>query len=557
MISTNGPIVIPTKEESHKVERYYDMTKKPKQLQKHLLLLMMFLFGTFIFSCENDEILIEEKTTPVISQELDITVVNTTFAEAGEKFNQIARSHNLESHKKLFSYAGIEKSNSSGGIVIISEEVKEIKRGDYTSYTMLIEPKDIASNIFYNLTIEEEKGVTKLFITKYDPTDAWLQNNNMRFEGQITTFRINDLQTALDRIDTPIMSGTEGGGMMTYPTDCDGTVVATLVIEEVRCGCGDGMADNCTGCNIPPYFPYYDYKFVYECIPNSPPPNGNPFTNPPGGVPSTPTPPSSGGSAGNPPSTTSPAGNNPSLTAPIPPNNTTPSSSPPCITLKKNTSDDVTYKQKFRALNTPANYNKNHETGFFKVGSSYVDGVPNPTNHSIIIPQNAKNGTHVHNNQPKTYISNGQAYDGAIKMLSIIDLRSMIRTMQPQNADAKDTFVAMLSNEGIFAITILEPIEWNPELRKKLETFEKNYKKDVDLFITNYNGYNATSRKNFLTKLFLKGLKDAGLNNKIGLFEGVVETGTDTNINNYKINWTRKTLKSVTFGYNVISEPCN
>ncbi|WP_026703561.1 hypothetical protein [Flavobacterium soli] len=524
------------------------MAKQSKQLQKHFTLFVLLLFGTFIVSCESEEDFVEESNqTQSQTPDLPISIVTTTYQEAGEKFRQLSSKHELDQHLRLISHEGMQQKSSSTSIVIISEVVKEIKQGDYTSYTMLIEPKDITSNIFYNLTIEEVNGTTKMFITKYAPTEGWLEANHLPFEGQVTTFRINDLQTTIDKVDTPILGGG-GGGNSVYPTDCNGSVVATIVVVEFPCPCeGHRVGDYCEGCSIGA-FPYNEYKTVYECI------GGDPFTDPPGGTPGTTNPPDTGGSA---PGTTSPAGNDPSLTTPVGPNDGTPNASPPCITIKENTSGNVAYKQKFKALNTNANYNEDHETGFFLVGSSYVDGVPDPGNNALIVPPNAKNGTHVHNNQPKTYIGNEETYDAAIKMLSVLDLLKMIKDMQPQNADATDTFVAMLSNEGIFAITILEPIEWNPELHRKLGEFEKYYDKRVKPFITNYNGYTANSRKSFLTKMFLQGLKEFGLNNKIGLFEGVVENANDPNINNYNIKWTRKTLKSVFLGDNVISEPCN
>ena len=310
------------------------MTGTSKLLPRHFLLCM--LFGLLAVSCENDESLVEEKVSPH-NQDLPISVVTTTYEEAGEKFKQVSSKHELDNHIGLESHGSTQRRGDSPGIVIISEVVKVIKQGDYTSFTMLIEPKDIASNIFYNLTIEEVKGVTKMFITKYVPTEAWLENNNMPFHGQITTFRINDLQTALDRVDTPINGGGEGGGAMTYPTDCNGTVIATVIVNEIRCGCGHDVAENCDGCNISPQFPYLDYKTVYECVPNTPPPGGNPFTDPPGGTPGTTNPPGGGTGGGSGPGNTppSPPGNDPSLTAPVGPKDGTASASTPCGELKK------------------------------------------------------------------------------------------------------------------------------------------------------------------------------------------------------------------------------
>lgn len=55
--------------------------------------------------------------------------------------------------------------------------------------------------------------------------------------------------------------------------------------------------------------------------------------------------------------------------------------------------------------------------------------------------------------------------------------------------------------------------------------------------------------------MLLQLLKDAGLENKIGLFEGTVEN----ELSSINLNWTRKTLSSNSTPNNqqLIEEPCN
>lgn len=496
------------------------MTKMPKKLSKHFLLFVLLLFGTLLISCENEEDLLEE-VTPTYNEELPISIVTTTFEEAGEKFNQLSRQHHLESHMRLISFGGIEKSGSSGGIVIISEEVKEIKRGDYTSYTMLIEPKDIASNIFYNLTIEDVKGVTKLFITKYDPTDVWLENNNMRFEGQITTFRIDDLQTALDRIDTPTNGGGGGGGNTTYPTDCDGTVVATLVIEEVRCGCGDGMADNCTGCNIPPYFPYYDYKFVYECIPNTPPPNGNPFDNPPGGTPGSTDPPTGGGpgggsGAGTTP--TSPAGNDPSLTAPIPPK--VGGGTGPCGELKK-VANSYNYSHTINHLKLKATGPKEHAWVYKYNPSGTTFAAPTVAGHNTNNPNTVNLNAFYGNEWIGAFHNHTQGPKPTIKMFSADDLQWLFgkarrrNNSQPPSLSSEginEFFLGLVNENEVYCLKIKD---WY----KFYYGFKDNYvkiKSSLDLAYK-ISSADAEASQTTLQKDFLKVLKEFDLG--VGLYQ--------------------------------------
>lgn len=82
----------------------------------------------------------------------------------------------------------------------------------------------------------------------------------------------------------------------------------------------------------------------------------------------------------------------------------------------------------------------------------------------------------------------------------------------------------MISNEGVFAVTLLEPFSLDEriQLDSKWKTFKTDYDKESEKIIYNLNN-NATTRKEKLQKMLLQLLKDAGLENKIGLFEGTVE----------------------------------
>lgn len=245
---------------------------------------------------------------------------------------------------------------------------------------------------------------------------------------------------------------------------------------------------------------------------------------------------------------------NPIIVNPVPPCPTCPEleeGETPCNRLKNNTSS-VAYKQKFKALT--ANYNLDHETGFFQVGDNYVDGTSQTT--SVAYPSGSKNGTHVHNVNQKTYEGTTITYDATIKILSPHDISDGLIKMQSNNDNPKDTFIVMLSNEGIYVITILEPIDTNDiQLYQKLKKFNIDYYKGAQKII---NGlYSESERKKALQKMFLKGLKEMGLEDKIGFFEGTIENENATDINDYKINWTRKKLKNTFLGVSVEPTPCN
>jgi hypothetical protein len=114
----------------------------------------------------------------------------------------------------------------------------------------------------------------------------------------------------------------------------------------------------------------------------------------------------------------------------------------------------------------------------------------------------------------------------------------------------------MISNEGVFAVTLLEPFSLDEriQLNSKWIKFEKDYKKESAIIILDLNS-NANTRKEKLQKMLLQLLKDSGLENKIGLFEGTVEN----ELSSINLNWTRKTLapNSTPNNQQLIEEPCN
>lgn len=516
------------------------MAKKIKQLQKHFQLFLLALFGILLASCESEDSFVEE-TIPVHNEDLPISIVTTTFAEAGEKFNQMAGQHDLESHRRLVSFGGIEKSGSSGGIVIISEEVKEIKRGDYTSYTMLIAPKDVSSNTFYNLTIEDVKGVTKMFITKYVPTEEWLANNKIPFEGQITTFRIDDLQTALDRVDTPINGGGGGASSSIYPTDCNGTVVATVIVEEITCTCdGHHIGESCTCSNKA----YISIKTIYECI-NSTPPPGNPFTNPPGGVPGTSNPPSNGGPGGggseNTPPATSPAGNNPSLTAPVGPKD---GATGPCGELKK-VANSYNYSHTISHLKLKATGEKEHAWVYKYNPSGTTFAAPTVAGHNTNNPNTVNLNAFYGNEWIGAFHNHTQGQKPTIKMFSTDDLqwlfgkarrRNNSQLPSPASEGINEFFLGLVNENEVYCLKIKD---WY-----KFYSFKDKFKKIKEDLEKRYSESGTEASQITLQKDFLKVLKESDLG--IGLYQQD-ENG----------NWSELNLDPQGAQNNPVKTPCN
>jgi hypothetical protein len=148
-------------------------------------------------------------------------------------------------------------------------------------------------------------------------------------------------------------------------------------------------------------------------------------------------------------------------------------------------------------------------------------------------------------------------YDGGVKILSPADVGALITTCQTaaENAAINPTeaFGVMISNEGIFAITLLEPLSLAEigQFNSNLAAFENEYELKAGFIVKNPN-LDAAGRKNALQKMLLSLLKDLGLENKVGLFEGEAQDNFDS----YDINWTKKALNPANPSAAPVETPC-
>ncbi len=136
--------------------------------------------------------------------------------------------------------------------------------------------------------------------------------------------------------------------------------------------------------------------------------------------------------------------------------------------------------------------------------------------------------------------TNGDQYDAAVKIHSPKDLLTLIKC-QNNNLDPKDSFAVVISNEGIFALSITEKIIIDSNLNSNWQKFVESYETESQFIVANPN-FNSEERKKALQKLLLEKLKKLGLQDKLALFEGQVENKESNDFNLYNINWTKITL---------------
>lgn len=519
-----------------------------------------------IYSCEKD--LYED----AINYDKQINIKQISLDKFNSKMRQMKNKPDIERFMVSSKNSSVlSRTENTSEFKIITDDIKEITQGDYTSYTMYVKTSDTTNNI-YNITIEEVDGYTTFFITKYIPNTNWLENKDQPFDGEVITFREPNtnsdgtvsLQEYMELIGDDLYAAGGGGGNSTsgfgnnlgpstiYPSDCNGEVHTTVVVEALMC------SDNVHW----PWSPgtcYADRKAristrtYYECIPNI---GGNPYDsgNPSGSGDTSGGNTLGGGSSGAGTGTSSGTSTG-SITGSITTIVDETTTSDPCIKLKSK-SDNVQFKQKFKNLNSNDYFTSSTENGFVeKNDGSFEDLLPNYDNE-LVIPSGSINVTHVHQNKPR-FFSDGTPYDARIKIHSLGDLVNLIKVLQSNNIDSTEAFNIMISNEGIFLINILEPIVWTQELKDKLNKFNQYYLFQSRNLLNDYPNTSESFRRNFLEKMFLKGLDEMDLSDKIGLFEGNVENENATNIEDYKIKWTRKSIRKGTFGYTVMSTPCD
>jgi hypothetical protein len=168
------------------------------------------------------------------------------------------------------------------GLIIETDIIKQATLGDYTSYTMKIVHQN-DSTVFYNLTIEYKNGESDMFITKYTPTEYWLNNKGEAYQGKVqskkaTLTQYTDPEEAFVEelgggLGNPDDYGTGGGGGgaqygADYPWDCMGTVIATTNYINIPCGCYDWHThiSQCGGClTASPTYTETIQEIVYAC----------------------------------------------------------------------------------------------------------------------------------------------------------------------------------------------------------------------------------------------------------------------------------------------------
>jgi hypothetical protein len=217
---------------------------KNKILSAVLCLVLLAIY----FACEKDDAFVKEKQSIESSDLQKMPNIKTvSIDEVGETFNTLKSRYQLDGFLKSNTEANTLSRNTIDtlGITIYIDDIKEVTLDDYTSYTMLIALPESDSTKFYNLTIEDENGEEGMFMTKYTPTQEWLDDKSKAYEGTVKTARIDvitqefppDGGGEIEINNTQYNDYSTPQGSPYYPTDCDGVVIITIEEVPYPCSC--------------------------------------------------------------------------------------------------------------------------------------------------------------------------------------------------------------------------------------------------------------------------------------------------------------------------------
>lgn len=257
-------------------------------MKQHIrkLSILLFLVSLFI-SCSPEENFIKNKSAISLQ---DIKTKHINYNDFNRKTQFVKNKPNISPMISENQMGRLAADTSD--YVIYSDKIIETIFNDYTSYTMLLKTPNTTKNVYYNIVLEVRNDNTEVLILKYTKSESGI------LEETITAYRSSEdfppggsieLKMYIEDFDnlggggswgTSTSTGSGGmpwtglGGSQIYPSNCNGTVTTTYVLEPKKCS--ENIHWPPTQCNAAQWA-YYELVPYYSCVPN--PSSGT--TNPP------------------------------------------------------------------------------------------------------------------------------------------------------------------------------------------------------------------------------------------------------------------------------------
>ncbi|WP_299367835.1 hypothetical protein [Winogradskyella sp.] len=208
----------------------------------------LYLCSLLVYvACQKDDHVAEQNTGHKIPK-----IETIAYDNANTTFSDLKAKYNLDRHRASRLAGGLQGKSTTDtlGLVLETDIIKQVTLGDYTSYTMKVAHQS-DSTVFYNLTIEHKNGASDMFLTKYTPTDHWLNNRHETYQGKVQSKRVT-LTVRTDPDEDSEEGNSLGGGLglggggggsavygADYPWDCMGTVIVSTELVPYQCSCED------------------------------------------------------------------------------------------------------------------------------------------------------------------------------------------------------------------------------------------------------------------------------------------------------------------------------
>lgn len=459
----------------------------------------------------------------VIENGVKLETSNLTLEDFKSKIN-------INQNNKLFEKFDITQRNISSFRlqqnnfikIIHTKKITFFKTADgLQTFTMPVTTNIVNDQAITNIVYYLKNNKLNFKVIRYFPTQKWKNQNavgiNIPYEGTLKGYNSNEIN----------LSNTIAAKQ--------GTFCPVAYVPIWLCNAGFDHAPGCyAGGNQ-----IVGVRTIWGACPEPEPVGGSGGDPPPATEPN-PEPPTGG--TGNPVETPLIIPTKPIITNWVP---------TPCQALTAKTDSDA-YMDKFNAINKDANFNLPYETGFIekKVGvtTEYVDGVASGS-AALTIPPETVAFTHVHNNKKKIN-ADGDEFDASVKMLSPADLGILlVECKNNAGINPQDAYGIMIANDAIYSLTLLDATIDMSFVSSKWAKFKEDYLKKAEELLPD-TSMSVSERNEELQIMMLKGLKNLGLENKVGLFQGNVET---TATGTKKINWIRKTISPTN---TLIEKPC-
>lgn len=504
-----------------------------------------------MLGCKEDDFYTAHPQHQQTTEEINIRTIS--LEEFNQKLNAMDNKPAIERYMSSSLSGMVQRGLNLTDYVIQTDEIKEIKRGDYTSYTMYLRTPDSEPRNLYNITVEEYRGEVYSFVTLYRATNNWVENPQQRFEGDMSTYRIatltvyEDFPVLLDEIIGGTASGIDigvpgfgGTSTSSYPYDCDGYVEMTIVIEDIPCGCGHilGSSPPCSGSSCgPPMYPSQKITNLYTCIPYGFPSDPEPPQNP-----NDPNPGGGGGNPGN--GNGNPFATFESITGAVKPIKNTQNNCTKLNNLTQTDSLSANIKPIVAQLRGKVNMNKEWSCSFYK-SMHYGEVKSSPQDEGI---QEGISGT-------RSSIKLGTTWFGQIhthpkntyQIFSWLDLKALRDIHDNVHPDFfQDIFLMIVCQNGeVYSLRIDNFETLNSKINDDLTIAKGNNEKKKEDFLEEKMKKEYDKDDSNPERAFLKKFADYGVS---------VYKATDTNLT----NWAKLNLDDPNSNNpNVISIPCN